>query len=102
VRKAEEETAVVEENAEWEKDQSRIREYLQSFGAERRTEGEIVALTASSIGRGQISSRLRQSIIDKYVLNILNGHYVLQQAADERQQILSFQIIWRLFPTLAR
>jgi hypothetical protein len=73
LKKAEEEAAVVQENAEWEKDQTRIREYFQSLGPEKRTAVEIAALTASSIGRGQISSRLRQSIIDKYVLNILNG-----------------------------
>jgi hypothetical protein len=72
-KKAEEEAAVVQENVEWEKDQARIREYLQFLGPEKRTAVEIAALTASSIGRGQISSRLRQSIIDKYVLNILNG-----------------------------
>ena len=72
-KKAEEEAALVRENIEWEKDQTRIREYLQSLGPEKSTAVEIAALTASSIGRGQISSRLRQSIIDKYVLNILNG-----------------------------
>jgi hypothetical protein len=72
-KKAEEEAALVQENIEWEKDQTRIREYLQSLDPEKRTAVEIAALTASAIGRGQISSRLRQSIIDKYVLNVLNG-----------------------------
>jgi hypothetical protein len=72
-KKAEVEAAVIQENAEWEKDQTRIREYIQSLGPEKHTAVEIAALTASSIGRGQISSRLRQSIIDRYVLNILNG-----------------------------
>jgi hypothetical protein len=65
---------VVQENVEWRKDQTRIREYLQSLGPEKRTVVEIAAFTASLIGRGQISPRLRQGIIDKYVLNILNGH----------------------------
>jgi plasmid replication initiation protein len=75
-KKAEDEAALVQENVEWEKDLTRIREYLQSLGPEKRTAVEIAALTASLIGRGQISSRLRQSIIDKYVLNILNGRNI--------------------------
>ena len=76
--KAEEEAALVQDNVEWEKDQTRIREYLQSLGPEKRTEVEIAALTASSIGRGPISPRLRQSIIDKYVLDILHGRSALE------------------------
>jgi hypothetical protein len=34
---------------------------------------EMAALSASPLGRGQISLRLRQSIIDNYVLDILHG-----------------------------
>jgi hypothetical protein len=60
-------------SAEWEKNQTRILEYLESLSTEERLKVEIAALTASPLGRGQISSRLRQSIIDQYVLDILDG-----------------------------
>ena len=72
-KKAEEEAEQVRESADWEKNQTRIREYLESLGPPKRLEVEIAALTASPIGRGQISLRLRQSIIDHYVLDILDG-----------------------------
>ena len=72
-KKAEEEAEEVRKSADWEKNQTRIREYLESFGPQERLEVEIAALTASPIGRGQISPRLRQSIIDHYVLDILDG-----------------------------
>jgi hypothetical protein len=44
-----------------------------SLNPQKRTELEKAALMASAIGRGQISLRLRQSIIDDYVLDILDG-----------------------------
>jgi plasmid replication initiation protein len=72
-KKAEEEAEQVRESADWEKNQTRIREYLESLDPPKRLEVEIAALTASPIGRGQISLRLRQSIIDHYVLDILDG-----------------------------
>jgi hypothetical protein len=61
------------ESADWEKKQSRIREYLETLSPPKRAELETVALMASPLGGGQISLRLRQSIIDQYVLDILNG-----------------------------
>jgi hypothetical protein len=61
------------ESADWEKNQSRIREYLETLSSRKRTELETAALMASPLGRGQISLRLRRSIIDHYVLDILDG-----------------------------
>ena len=61
------------QSADWEKNESRIREYLEVLSPPKRTELEIAALMASPLGRGQISLRLRQSIIDYYVLDILDG-----------------------------
>jgi hypothetical protein len=72
-KKAEEEADEVRKSADWEKNQTRIREYIESLCPQKRLEVEIAALTASPIGRGQISLRLRQSIIDHYVLDILDG-----------------------------
>jgi hypothetical protein len=72
-KKAEEEADEVRKSADWEKNQTRIREYRESLSPQKRLEVEIAALTASPIGRGQISLRLRQSIIDHYVLDILDG-----------------------------
>jgi hypothetical protein len=72
-KEAEEEAQRARESADWEKNQTRIREYLESLSPQKRLEVEIAALTASPIGRGQISLRLRQSIIDHYVLDILDG-----------------------------
>ena len=72
-KKAEEEADQARKRDDWEKNQTRIREYLESLSSPKRLEVEIAALTASPIGRGQISLRLRQSIIDQYVLDILNG-----------------------------
>ena len=72
-KKAEEEADELRKSADWEKNQTRIREYLESLSPQKRLEVEIAALTASPIGRGQISLRLRQSIIDHYVLDILDG-----------------------------
>ena len=60
------------ESADWEKNQSRVREYLETLSPSKRTELEIAALMVSPLGRGQISLRLRQSIIDHYVLDILD------------------------------
>ena len=42
----------------------------------KRTEVEVAALEASTIGRGQLSPRVRQNIIDVYVLDILEGRRV--------------------------
>jgi hypothetical protein len=72
-KKAEEEAVEARKNADWEKNQNRIQEYLQSLNPQRRTEVEVAALEASSIGRGQLSPRVRQGIIDHYVLDILEG-----------------------------
>ena len=72
-KKAEEEADEVRKSVDWEKNQTRIREYLESLSPQKRLEVEIAALTASPIGRGQISLRLRQSIIDHYILDILDG-----------------------------
>ena len=72
-RKAEEEEQRARESADWEKNQNRIQEYLASLSQEKHMELEIAALNASPIARGQISLRLRQSIIDHYVLDILDG-----------------------------
>jgi hypothetical protein len=44
-----------------------------SLNAQKCTGLEKAALVASAIGRGQISLRLRKSIIDDYVLDILDG-----------------------------
>lgn len=70
--KAEEEADQVRQNADWRKKHSRIREYLESLGPQERQELEIAALTASPIGRGQVSVAFRQSIIDNYVLDLLD------------------------------
>ena len=72
-KKAEEEERRARESAEWEKNQSRIREYLETLSLPRRAELETAALMTSALGRGQISARLRQSIIDQRVLDILDG-----------------------------
>jgi hypothetical protein len=72
-KKAEEEAEQVRESADWEKNKTRILEYLESFGPEERLKIELAALTASPLGRGQLSARVRQSIIDQYVLDILDG-----------------------------
>jgi hypothetical protein len=72
-KKAEEEADEHRKSADWEKNQTRIREYIESLCPQKRLEVEIAALTTSPIGRGQISLRLRQSIIDHYVLDILDG-----------------------------
>jgi hypothetical protein len=72
-KKAEEQAEQARTSAEWEKNQTRILEYLESLSTEERLKVEIAALTASPLGRGQISSRLRQSIIDQYVLDIRDG-----------------------------
>ena len=72
-RKAEEDEQRARESANWEKNQNRIREYFDSLSQEKRMELETAALNASPIARGQISLRLRQSIIDHYVLDILDG-----------------------------
>jgi plasmid replication initiation protein len=71
-KKAEEEADQVRQNADWRKKHSRIREYLESLGPQERQELEIAALTASPIGRGQVSVPFRQSIIDNYVLDLLD------------------------------
>ena len=75
-KKAEEEEQHVRESADWEKNQGRIRGYLESLTPEKRLEVEIAALMASPIARGQISVRLRQSIIDHYILDILDGRSI--------------------------
>src|ERR1700730_5356085 len=72
-KKAEQEAEEASKNADWENNQNRIREYLQSLSPTKRTEVEIAALEASIIGRGQVSPRVRQNIIDRYVLDILEG-----------------------------
>ena len=72
-KKAQEEEQRARESADWEKDQGRIRGYLESLTPEKRLEIEIAAIRASPIARGQISVRLRESIIDHYVLDILDG-----------------------------
>jgi hypothetical protein len=56
-----------------EKNQTRIIGYLEFLSSQERLEMETAALSASPLGRGQISLRLRQSIIDNYVLDILHG-----------------------------
>jgi hypothetical protein len=75
-RKAEEEADEARKNADWENNRARVREYLQSLSQPKRTEVEIAALEASTIGRGQLSPRVRQNIIDVYVLDILEGRSV--------------------------
>ena len=72
-KRGEEQAEQARASTEWEKNQTRILEYLESLSTEERLKVEIAALTASPLGRGQISSRLRQSIIDQYVLDILDG-----------------------------
>lgn len=72
-RKAEEEAQRERENADWEKDKSRIGEYLDSLNQQKRNELELAALRASPFGQRQISRDLRQSIIDSYVLTIVKG-----------------------------
>jgi uncharacterized protein GlcG (DUF336 family) len=71
--KAEAAAKQARESAEWEKNQSRIREYLETLNAPKRSELEMAALMASPLGRGQISPRVRQGIVDAYVLDILEG-----------------------------
>ncbi len=72
-KNAEEEAEQARESADWEKNQTRIIGYLESLSPQERLEVEMAALSASPLGRGQISLRIRQSIIDKYVLDILHG-----------------------------
>lgn len=59
-KKAEQEAEEARKNADWENSQNRIRDYLQSLSPPKRTEVEIAALEASTIGRGQLSPRVRQ------------------------------------------
>jgi hypothetical protein len=68
-KEAEEQAQEEKANVEWEKNQVRIKEYLQSLGEEERQKLEIAALSANSLGR--ISPRLRQQVIDLYVLDLL-------------------------------
>ena len=72
-KNAEEGAEQARESADWEKNQTRIIGYLESLSSQERLEVEMAALSASPLGRGQISLRLRQSIIDNYVLDILHG-----------------------------
>jgi sRNA-binding protein len=72
-KKADEEAEHARQSAEWEKNQIRIPEYLESFSSEERLKVEIAALTESPLGRGQVSPRVRLNIIDQYVLDILQG-----------------------------
>lgn len=72
-KKAEEEAERACESADWEKKQSRIREYLESLSSPKREELETAALVASPFGRRKLSVRLRESIIDRSVLDILEG-----------------------------
>src|SRR5208282_1257641 len=74
-KKAEQEADEARKDADWENNQNRIREYLRSLSPAKRTEMEIAALKASIIGRGQVSPRVRQNIIDCYVLDILEGGF---------------------------
>jgi hypothetical protein len=71
-KNAEQEAERIRKNAEWEKDQSRIQEYLASLSPEERLGVEARALETSPLGRGQISQRLKQSIIDQYILATLD------------------------------
>ena len=72
-KKAEQEADEARKDADWENNQNRIREYLRSLSPAKRAEVEIAALEASIIGRGQASPRVRQNIIDCYVLDVLEG-----------------------------
>ena len=49
---------LAEENRQWEKNQSRIREYLETLSPAKREEVETAALVASPFGRGKIPVRL--------------------------------------------
>jgi len=71
-KNAEQEAERIRQNAEWEKDQSRIQEYLASLSPEERLGVEAKALEISPLGRGQISQRLRQSVIEQYILASLD------------------------------
>ncbi len=61
------------QDANWEKDQTRVRQHLASLPPAMRAELENAALAASPLGRMVMSSRLRQTTIDNFVLDILNG-----------------------------
>jgi hypothetical protein len=73
LKKAEEGAIRARASSDWEKNKSRIQKHLKSLTSEQRTKLEIEALTASPFGRGQVSPRLRQSIIENYVLDVLEG-----------------------------
>jgi hypothetical protein len=61
------------DNAAWQKDKTRIRAYLEALSPQKRTEVEVAAITANPIGMLRTSPRIRQTIVDRYVLDILDG-----------------------------
>ncbi len=75
-QKAEEAARQAHETATWEQSRLRIRAYLASLTPEKNIELEAVALMASPLGHGKISVRLRQAIIDNYILELLNKEVV--------------------------
>jgi hypothetical protein len=87
-KKVEEEAERARKSGEWEKNQSRIREYLESLSLQKRAGLEIIALTALPLRRGQISIRRRQSIIDAYVLDILDGRNTTNEQQDSMSRVL--------------
>jgi hypothetical protein len=73
LQKAEMAAQCAREDAQWEEDQTRIRQHLASLPPEDRAELELAALRASPFGLSAISIKLRQATIDNFVLDILNG-----------------------------
>jgi hypothetical protein len=72
-KKAEEQADQDRTTEAWEREQARIQEYLKSLSPEERLKVEIAALAESPLGRGKILPRLRQNIIDRYIIDILEG-----------------------------
>jgi hypothetical protein len=53
--------------------QSQIRAYLETLSPQKRVEVEVAAVSANPLGLVRISPRIGQTIIDKYVLDILEA-----------------------------
>lgn len=60
-----------QEAALWKQRRIRICEYRESLTPEENCKLETSALMASPLGRGQISTKLRQTIVEAYILGIL-------------------------------
>ena len=73
LKQAEQEARRAHDDARWKRDQTRIHQHLASLTPEGRDELEAAALKASPFGHLKISAKLRQTTIDNFVLDLLDG-----------------------------